>query len=227
VGEPRHTSMTTRKPRPLARDKEVLRDTRLFIIACDDTFAPQQYFSFFRIPRVKLHVVPTEDGTSVARQVLERLLKFEHEADDELWMLLDTDHCTRGTHLGGFTEALQRARKQDVHIALSKPCFEFWLLLHHDDEAQMANLSSCTEVEARLRSILGEYNKTRLKAGHYPAGAVATACERHDRSMPQLRAAKYPPRTRAGSTGFGSQSLLKRLPQKCRRTCAPCCREAS
>jgi hypothetical protein len=33
-----------RKPRPLKRDADSLRDDRLFIVACDDTYAAKQYF---------------------------------------------------------------------------------------------------------------------------------------------------------------------------------------
>ena len=88
-------SLFQRKNRPIpSRDKdpEILRDDRLFIVACDDTYAPKQYFGFFRLPRVHVHVQETTDGSSVAQYVLERLLSYEYEDDDELWMLLDTDH---------------------------------------------------------------------------------------------------------------------------------------
>jgi hypothetical protein len=68
-----------RKPRPLTRDGTSLRDDRLFIVACDDTYAPKQYFDFFQLPQVKIHVVPTLDGTSAARHVLNRLLQFDHD----------------------------------------------------------------------------------------------------------------------------------------------------
>lgn len=104
-------SLLRRKPRPLTRDTNSFRDDRLFIVACDDTYAPKQYFNFFRISRVKVHVVATPNGTSAARHVLDRLLEFDHEADDELWMLLDTDHCTAGTHLKSFLQALADARR--------------------------------------------------------------------------------------------------------------------
>ena len=171
-------SLVQRKPRPLTREPADLRDDRLFIVACDDTFAPQQYFDFFRIMRVKIHVVPTTDGTSVAAHVLDRLVRYEHDPDDELWMLLDTDHCTRGEHLQGFTDSLREARQRGVNIALSKPCFEFWLLLHHLDEVSTAGLLSCGDVEAKLREALGEYRKPKLKASHYPIELVAQACKR-------------------------------------------------
>jgi predicted AlkP superfamily phosphohydrolase/phosphomutase len=74
-------SLFQRKARPLKRDDASLRDDRFYIVACDDTYAPKQYFEFFKIPRVQVHVIPTVDGTSAARHVLERLLQFEHEGE--------------------------------------------------------------------------------------------------------------------------------------------------
>jgi hypothetical protein len=100
--------------------------------------------------------------------VLERLLQFDHEPYDELWMLLDTDHCTRGSHQQSFVSALRDAKQRGVNVALSKPCFELWLLPHHLDESSVGNLSSADEVESTLRGVFGEYNKTSLKASHYP-----------------------------------------------------------
>lgn len=94
-------SLLNRQPHPIpSRDKDPasLRDDRLFIIACDDTYAPQQYFGFFRLMRVQIHVVPTVDGTSAAQSALNRLLTYQHDEDDERWMLLDTDHVAQGTH---------------------------------------------------------------------------------------------------------------------------------
>ena len=170
-----------RQPRPLTRDGASLRDDRLFIVACDDTFAPKQYFDFLRFTRVKIHVVPTPDGSSAAPHVLERLLAFEHDEDDELWMLLDTDHCVQGTHLASFAEALREARRQRVNVALSKPSFELWLLLHHVEETDLGLLPAATDVVQALRAKLGQYNKTNLKPEHYPLTSVHAACTRAER----------------------------------------------
>ncbi|WP_206997027.1 hypothetical protein [Trinickia mobilis] len=114
-------SLFERKPRPLKRDEKTLSDDRLFIIARDDTYAPKQYFDSFSIPRIQIHVVPTVDGTSAAPHVLDRLSKFDHEDDDELWMLLDTDHCTRDNHIGTFLGAIGEAKRKGMNVALSKP----------------------------------------------------------------------------------------------------------
>ena len=171
-------SLIQRKSGPLTRDTVSLRDDRLFIVACDDTYAPKQYFDFFRITRVQIHVVPTVDGTSAAEHVLDRLLEFEHEPDDELWMLLDTDHCTEGTHLQSFLSAIREAKRQGVEVALSKPCFDLWLLLHHLPENEVVSLSNARSVEEALRASLGQYNKTKLKREHYPIASVSAACIR-------------------------------------------------
>jgi nicotinamidase-related amidase len=171
-------SLFSRPPRPIKRSVDRLRDDRLFIVACDDRFAPKQYFDFFQITRVHVHVVPTTDGTSSAPHVLERLLKIERDDDDELWMLLDTDHCTQGNHLPTFIKSIQDAKQRGVKVALSRPCFELWLLLHHVDVNVVAGLADAQEVEATLRTSIGSYNKTRLNRDHFDFKKVADACAR-------------------------------------------------
>jgi hypothetical protein len=174
-------SLVSRQPRPLRREEARYRDDRLFIIACDDTYAPKQYFDFFQIPRIQVHVVSTEDGTSSAEHVLERLLGYEYDEGDERWLLLDTDHYIRDGHFASFSAALTKARQHDVNIALSKPCFELWLLLHHIDETAVTNLANAAAVEVKLRAVLGEYNKMRLKAAHFPIETILDAYERAKR----------------------------------------------
>ena len=176
-------SLNPHQPRPLTRDAGTLRDTRLIIVACDDTYAPKQYFDFFRFTRVQVHVVETPDGRCAASDVLERLLAFREEAeeDDELWMLLDTDHYAQGAHLGSFKAALQRARDCGVNVALSKPSFELWLLLHHVEETGLDALPAAKDVEAALRAKLGRYNKTKLMQADYPQASVCDACRRAER----------------------------------------------
>jgi hypothetical protein len=171
-------SLFQRKPRPLARDAATYRDDRLFIIACDDTFAPKQYFATLKLPRIQIHVVETTDGTSVATHVLKRLLEYEYGDDDERWLLLDTDHCTQGNHLQAFLRALKDAEKQGIHVALSKPCFDLWLLLHHVEPSLVKNFGNCNAVESAIRSELGQYNKTRVDPMKFPPESLVRAHSR-------------------------------------------------
>lgn len=166
-----------RKPRPLDRDQQDYRDDRLYIVACDDTYAPKQYFEAYKIPRLQIHVIPTEDGTSSAKHVLKRLLEYESEERDERWMLLDTDRYAQREHLKSFKRALKEARKKGVHVALSKPCFEFWLLLHHlaRHDPDLQQVSTARHAENLLRKALGSYKKNNLKPEDFSLQRVVQA----------------------------------------------------
>jgi hypothetical protein len=165
------------KPRPLNRDTDSLRDDRLFIIACDDTYAPKQYFNFFQLPRVQVYVVgtPLDENRCHAIDVLQRLEGIEHDGEDERWMLLDTDHYVNGPHIKEFKRIIKEAKEKGISVALSKPCFELWLLLHHTDKDAVTGLDDAKVVEKSLRVQLGEYNKTSLKREHFPVETVAKA----------------------------------------------------
>ncbi len=168
----------TLAPRPLVRETATFRDDRLFIVACEDTHAPQQYFEFFEIPRVQIHVVPTEDGRSSPQHVLERLLAIEHAEYDERWLLLDVDHRSAGPHVANLVKTLSEARRQGVKAAICNPCFELWLLLHHRSEDELGGFADCGVVESVLRDVLGGYNKRRLRSQQFNRQSVAEACAR-------------------------------------------------
>jgi hypothetical protein len=78
-------------------------------------------------------------------------------------------------------QTLAEAKRQGVNVALSKPSFELWLRLHHLDETALGTLPAARDVEEKLRSVLGEYNKTNLKQRHYPHASVCDACGRAER----------------------------------------------
>lgn len=165
------------KPRPLTRDKDRLRDDRLFIVASDDSYEPKQYFDFFQLVRVQVYVVetPLDENRCHAIDVLQRLEGIEHEEQDERWMLLDTDHYVNGPHIKEFRRIIKEAKEKRINVALSKPCFELWLLLHQADKDAVTELVNAKAVEKCLRDRFGEYNKTRLKREHFPFKAVAKA----------------------------------------------------
>ena len=63
-------NLRCKKPRPLIREEKTYRDDRLFVIATEDTYAPDQYFRVFRNPRIKVRVLPTEGGLSAPGHVM-------------------------------------------------------------------------------------------------------------------------------------------------------------
>jgi hypothetical protein len=165
-------------PRPLVRETATFRDDRLFIVACEDTYAPKQYFDLFEIPRVQIYVAPTEGGLSSPQHVLDRLLSIEHAEYDERWLLLDVDHRSAGPHVANLIRTLSEARRQGVNAAICNPCFELWLLLHHRAEDELGEFVDCSVMQGVLRQVLGGYNKRRLNSQQFTRQSVAEATAR-------------------------------------------------
>ena len=150
----------------LLERKHDRRSTKLFIIATEDKYAPAQYFGIFGSRKVQIKILETVDGQSAPQYVLERLDKFKEMYDlneeDELWLLLDVDRWVKPTQL---IAVCPEARQKGYQLAISNPCFEIWLSLHFSD----LNLDdkTCSDFEARIRKILGSYNKCNLDLAMY------------------------------------------------------------
>lgn len=67
------------------------------------------------------------------------------------------------------------ARRHRVRLAVSNPCFELWLLLHHADCRSYC--SGYQDVATRLRRHVLGYDKSRLTFADY-AGGLAQASKR-------------------------------------------------
>jgi hypothetical protein len=98
---------------------------------------------------------------------------FDRELFDEVWCVTDVDSFEREG--GKVTAALALAGKAGIKMAVSDPCFEVWLLLHHEDCS--AHCANCGEVERKLRKRLPDYDKARLRFRDY-AGGLDRAVER-------------------------------------------------
>lgn len=88
---------------------------------------------------------------------------------DEVWCVTDVDEFD-------LTRAVALARKERVSLAVSNPCFELWLLLHHADCT-----SHCTgydDVANRLRKHVPGYDKCRLDFAATYREKVPAAVER-------------------------------------------------
>jgi hypothetical protein len=178
-------SLLSRQPVRIGRAEREYRDDRLFLVATDDTYAPRQYFEGLSFSRVRVAVI-ANDGSAASSplHVVERMKEVFDEVrkdardEDEFWVLLDTDHNVKGSHLGNLTSAMQKARQAGFFVAMSNPCFDLWLLLHHEAVPAGGGYGNYPEIEARLREVLGSYNKTNIGAGRFPLALVDQAIER-------------------------------------------------
>ena len=171
------------------RSSEKKRDARLFVIATEDTYAAKQYFSAFEgvSQRVKIMVFETTDNRSSPQHVIDRLIKYkrdeELDKDDCLWALLDTDHWVEPNHVSRLVEARKCAKENDIMVAMSNPCFDLWLLLHHMDLPDDHGILDGKGVTDFMRRNGVPFNKLRLELKDYGPEAVRRAIERAGRLM--------------------------------------------
>lgn len=204
-----------RKRKSLPRRDQPLRDTRKFVVACDDTYAPRQYFELLANSRVEIQVLPAHPGED-HQHAIQRLREFKRQPgwgeDDELWVVLDVDHLTEGNHIKGFLRSLREASDLGARVALSRPCVELWLLLHGMQKIDFASVERCRDLTELLRNAFGAYDKTALQAAHYPEEAIARAC---------LAAAARDREVRGGDIPEAATTRVYELLKSIYRGCTP------
>ena len=108
-------------------------------------------------------VAPHQLVELVARQAL-----HERAGHDESWCVVDTDEFD-------IARAVASADRSGVRIAVSNPCFEVWLLLHHAERT--APLAGADDAVAAVRRHVPEYRKAGLRFVDFEDG-VRDATER-------------------------------------------------
>jgi hypothetical protein len=119
-----------RKPRVEPRER--------ILIVCEGRATEPGYFRSLRQElRAAPIVIMINDESGVPKTLVERAIELKRDAEkvakrerdsnlcyDEVWCVFDVD-----TH-PNLTAALQQAAANSIHVALSNPCFELWILLH-------------------------------------------------------------------------------------------------
>lgn len=210
-------SLLNRRPVRIGRAQRDLRDDRIFVVASDDAYAPKQYLEGLSFPRIKFVPLPTIPGeASAPYHVVQRLKEAfdgfhergEIQNGDEFWVLLDTDHYITGSHIKDTLAALQSAGHKGFNVAMSNPCFELWLLLHHLDVAPGTVFTDCDAVAQRLRGLVDGYNKTNIRAERFSQHLIpkAIARARSLESHPDAPEGYWP-----GTTGTRIYVLMERV----------------
>ena len=165
--------------------REAFRDARLIVIASQGKDTERIYFKAlakeYSNPRVHVHVLERsvdEQNNSSPEHVLKQLndykSQYELETDDELWLVVDKDRWTEAMLSRVATECSQEVA---MHMALSNPCFELWLLLHIEDVALLTpeeqkqwmenrkkSKNADPYLKARLRQKMGSYHESSYDA---------------------------------------------------------------
>ena len=191
--------------------QEAFRDARLIVIASEGKDTERIYFKAlakeYSNPRVHVHILErseAEQNNSSPEHVLKQLNNYKEqyalEADDELWLVVDKDRWTEAMLSRVATEC---AQDDYMHMALSNPCIEFWLLLHlvdvslltHEEQLQWLenrrkSRNTDPYLKVRLRQEMGSYHESAYDAQMLIAN-VETAIERA-RALDKNSADRWP-----------------------------------
>ena len=165
--------------------REAFRDARLIVIASEGKDTERIYFKAlakeYTNPSVHVHILERseeEQNNSSPEHVLKQLNDYKGhyalESDDELWLVVDRDRWTEAMLSRVATECVQ---DEFMHVALSNPCIELWLLLHlvdatllTPDEQQLwiknrrKSKNADPYLKVRLRQEMGSYHESSYDA---------------------------------------------------------------
>ncbi len=167
-----------RKKRGYNRDiiNPLVRDYKLFAIACEGGKREPEYFQLFEkiSNRITIDIIGDiindeemnyiHETKSSPKWVLDRAVRYiEKEGlteEDELWFVMDIDRW-QGNQIREIANYCKQ--KNNWHIALSNPCFEVWLIYHIKEEIDVNESLDCKELKYQLSIIVNSgYNKYRF-----------------------------------------------------------------
>lgn len=112
-----------------------------FLIVCEDDKSAPNYFEamkkHFNLSATSIKVAGS-GGNSQPIQVVERAIELKQRADKpesgtepfaHVWCVIDGDYGSK------INNARAKAKANDVKLAISTQCFEYWVLLHFEESA--------------------------------------------------------------------------------------------
>lgn len=125
------------------------------LIVCEDEKSSKLYFESFKrdeklrrlLSSVDIEVVHPKDYSPVGLVAEAKLKKKKAKRDrnpyNEVWIVLDKDgHANMG-------QALVTARDNNIDVALSVNCFEYWILLHFERTTRCFN--KCDDIISYIK----------------------------------------------------------------------------
>jgi hypothetical protein len=75
---------------------------------------------------------------------------------DEVWIVADKDNNDESD----LTDVNSKCMRKGYHLAVSNPCFEYWLLLHFEEGNDLSGIPECRK---RLKRHLPHYEKSHIE----------------------------------------------------------------
>ena len=134
--------------------------SKILIAAEGKNKTEKTYFSNFEDGKKTYNITYARGNNTDPLKLVKMLIKeideleLDLQDDDVAYCIFDTDVDPNKNKI--IEEAIQLARKNNIKIITSSPCFELWFLLHYDYTT--ANMDS-EEVIKRLKEYYPKYEK--------------------------------------------------------------------
>lgn len=134
--------------------------SKILIAAEGKNKTEKTYFSNFEDGKKSYNITYARgnntDPLKLVKMLIKEIdeLKLDLQDDDVAYCIFDTDVDLNKNKI--IEEAIQLAKKNNIKIITSSPCFELWFLLHYDYTT--ANMDS-EEVIKRLKEYYPKYEK--------------------------------------------------------------------
>ncbi|HUW93666.1 MAG TPA: RloB family protein [Bacteroidales bacterium] len=163
------------KKRGYKRDTPLglVRDYKLFAIACEGGKREPDYFNVFQYlsRKIKVDVIENcvtdnemfrkHEQNSAPKWVLDRAIRYIEKNDlkdeDDLWFVIDKDRWSdiQIRELATFCSEFP-----NWHLVVSNPCFEVWLFFHKKADIKASISVSCNDFKKEISSF--------EKGGYHP-----------------------------------------------------------
>jgi len=156
----------SQKPRPQGytqRRRNSFREQyERILIVCEGTKTEPQYFNAMKS---KLHlislVVAGKHCKSEPDKIIKHAIELKKKASESpdtkyehVWCILDVEAPNPHASL---EKAISTAKANDIKLALSNPCFEYWYILHFEKTGRLFHKSK--DVERELKTHYSAYKK--------------------------------------------------------------------
>jgi len=139
--------------------------------------------AMLKLLNVKIEILP---GAAMDKTIVERAIQLKGNYD-EVWAVFDRE--TPVTNKNYF-EAIELALHNNIKLAVSDPCFEYWLLLHF--KSTDGSFANCDNVIRELRRTFPDYEKNTALPDEFLKKAKAIADLAKDLHQRQLSASMQP-----------------------------------
>jgi hypothetical protein len=159
----------------LRRKTEIRPELRTIVVFCEGEASEPDYVNGLKaLPHVRASTsirVEIGLGEAVPLTLVQRAAERLRNAEvDECWAVFDVEWPK---HHPNLDRAVDLARANGVRLAISNPCFELWLALHHVDHTACVSTAAAEKASRKLDGRSGK----RIDAGAY-MGRRAEACTR-------------------------------------------------